>query len=328
MRRRAFITLLGGAAAAWPFGAGAQQTGPARRIGVLYGFADDAEWKKRRKAFKERLEGLGWADGRNVRIDYRSAFGAALDTRALAAEMVATKPDVILAATAPVLVALQKETRTIPLVFVNVSAPVDGGFVENIGRPGGNVSGFTSFEDSIGGKWLELLKEAVPPLARVLVLLNQENYVSRALLRTIEAVAAPAGVRVASAAVRNVTEIESAINTFGKEPNGGMIVLPDPATNNNRKRITALAIARRLPTIHPFRYFAADDGLMSYGTDEIELYRHAAAYVDRVLRGARIGELPVQNPTKYELVINLKTARALGIAIPQSILARADEVIE
>jgi putative ABC transport system substrate-binding protein len=274
------------------------------------------------------LEALGWAVGRNMHFDYVWASGDPERFRVSAAEFVATTPDVILAIATPALVALRQETRAIPIVFVNVSDPIDGGFVDSMARPGGNVTGFTSFEYSVGGKWLELLKEAVPPLARALVLLNPENYTSRSLLRTIETVAPAAKVQVSSAGVRNRFEIEAAINTFGQQPNGGMIVLPDPVTTGNDEQIAALALALRLPTVHTFRFHTVNGGLMSYGTDVNDIYRNAAAYVDRILKGAKVGELPVQNPTKYLLVINLKTAKALGLEVPDKLLALADEVIE
>jgi putative ABC transport system substrate-binding protein len=227
-----------------------------------------------------------------------------------------------------VLVALRQETRTIPLVFVNVSDPVDGGFVQSMARPGGNVTGFTSFEYSLGGKWLEVLKEAYPPLARALVLLNPENYTSRSLLRTIESVAPAAGVRITTGTVRSPADIEAAMAAFATEPNGGVIVTPDPLTAVQRTQIVALASTHRLPTIHTFRFFPDAGGLMSYGTDNVDLYARAAEYVARILKGANVAELPVQNPVKYELVINLKAARAISLEIPPTLLARADEVIE
>jgi putative tryptophan/tyrosine transport system substrate-binding protein len=326
MQRREFITLLGGTAA-WPLTARAQND-RLKRVGVLSAFPDDAEWQSRINAFREGLASLGWIDGRNVRIDVRGVGGDVRYIPALAAEMTGSSPDVILAVSTPVLVALQQETRAIPLVFVNVSDPVDGGFVESMARPGGNVTGFTSFEYSVGGKWLELLKEAVPSLSRALVLLNPENYTSRSLLRTVEAVALTTGVQVTSAGVHNAAEIETAIAAFGQEPNGGVIITPDPLTTAQRGRIAALAATHRLPTIHTFRFFPASGGLMSYGTNNDDLYMRAASYVDRILKGAKVGELPVQNPVKYELVINLKTAKTLGITVPPTLLARADEVIE
>ena len=327
MRRRAFITLLGGTAA-WPLAARAQQPQRLRRVGLLIAFPNDLQFLGLIKAFKETLEAQGWVDGKNVQFDERWAQGDANRIPSLAAEMVSATPDVILAVTTPVLVALRQQTRTIPLVFVNVSDPVDGGFVESMARPGGNITGFTSFEYSIGGKWLELLNEATPSLKRVLMVLNQENYTSRALLHTITALAPSIGVQLSTARVRNYAEIETAIRGFGQIPNGAVIILPDPVMTANHERIAALSVSHRLPTIHPFRFFAAGGGLMSYGTDQPDLYRRAASYVDRILTGANVAELPVQNPNKYALVINLKTAKAIGITIPASLLLRADEVIE
>jgi putative ABC transport system substrate-binding protein len=328
VKRRGFITLLGGAAAAWSLAARAQQTKTVRRVGLLSAFTRDPESQGAVNAFKQTLESLGWEDGKDVRFDERWAQGDASRVRSLAGELVAAAPDVILAAATPALVALREQTRTIPLVFVNVSDPVDGGFVESMARPGGNVTGFTSFEYAIGGKWLELLKEVAPSLASVLVVLNQENYTSRALLHTVEAVAPAAGVQVRAARVRNGADIESALKAFGHAPNGGVIVMPDPVMNPHRERIAASAVSNHLPMIHAFRFFAAAGSLMSYGTDNANLYRQAATYVDRILNGANVAELPVQNPTKYRLIINLKTAKALGLTVPPNLLARADEVIE
>jgi putative ABC transport system substrate-binding protein len=325
MKRREFITLIGGAAAVWPLAAHAQQT---RRVGVLTLFADDIETRNRIAAFKRTLATLGWVEGRNIHFDERRVQGDAARVEPVAAEMVGAAPDVILAIATPVLVALQKQTRTVPLVFVNVSDPVDGGFVQSMARPGGNVTGFTSFEYSVGGKWVELLKEVVPSLTRVLVILNPDNYTSVSLLRTIEAVSPAIGVAVSPGRVRDLASIESAIATFAEAPNGGVIVLPDPVTTAHRVRIAEIAVARRLPTIHTFRVFAADGGLMSYGTDNLDLYRRAGAYVDRILKGAKVAEMPVQNPIKYDLIINLKTAKSLGLTVPPIMLTRADEVIE
>ena len=328
MSRREFITLLGGAAAAWPFAARGQQPDRMKRIGVLIAFSNDSEFQGLIKAFKQTLEAQGWVDGKNVQFDERWAQGDANRIPSLAAEMVRAAPDVILAVATPVLVALRQQTRTIPLVFVNVSDPVDGGFVESMARPGGNITGFTSFEYSIGGKWLDLLKEATPSLKRVMVVLNQDNYTSRALLHTITALAPSSGAQLSVARVRNYAEIEATIRGFGQLPNGAVIILPDPVMTANRERIAALAVSHRLPTIHAFRFFAAGGCLMSYGTDNLDLYRRAGSYVDRILNGAYAAELPVQNPTKYALVINLKTAKALGLELPPTLLARADEVIE
>jgi len=332
MKRREFISLLGGAAAtaAWPLSAHAQQAGPVKRVGIFSGFPNDAEGQIRVKAFTDKLAALGWVDGRNVRLEYIWASRDVDEARArtLAAGMVGTAPDVILAMTTPALTALRQETRTIPIVFVQVTDPVDGGFVQSLARPGGNITGFSSFEVSVGGKWLELLKEAMPSLARVLVLLNPGNNSIRALLSMIESVAPMAKVPVSSAGVHNAAEIETALSTFGKEPNGGVIVLPDPVTTTHRELIAALAVQHRLPTIHAFRFFPTSGGLMSYGPDISEYYRQAATYVDRILKGAKPADLPVQNPVKYELIVNLKTAKALGLTIPEIFLVRADEVIE
>jgi putative ABC transport system substrate-binding protein len=299
-----------------------------RRVGVYSGLPDEPVGRAYFMAFKSKLEALGWSEGRNVQIDYRLAAGDADRVSALAAEMVGTKPDVILAVTPSALLALRGKTSTIPLVFANVSDPVDGGLVASMARPGGNITGFTSFEYSLSGKWLELLKEAVPTLARALVLFNPDNYTSRALLRTIESLAPAAGVPVIAAAVHDGAEIEAAIASFAKAPNGGIILLPDPATTINEKKIITLALTHRLPAIQQSRFFPAAGWLMSYGTDFLDVYQRAASYVDRILKGAKVGELPVQNPVKFELVINLKTAKALGLDLPWFLQQRADEVIE
>ena len=327
IQRRDFIKAVGGAAV-WPIAAHAQNSARLRHVGVLSGFPENSETRKSSAAFQERLEAAGWISGRNVRIDFHYAGGNAERIRAIAAELARSAPDVILAAATPALAALHKETLTVPIVFVNVSDPVDGGFVKSMARPGGNITGFTSFEYSLGGKWAELLKEAKPSLRRVLVLLNPENYTSRSLLHTIETVAPLAGLTVMAAPVRVPADIEPAIDNFGIIPNGGIIVLPDPATTTNIDRLLQAASRRQLPTIHAFRFFALHGGLMSYGTNNEELYRNAATYVDRILKGAEPAELPVQNPTRYNLVLNLKTAKSLGLKIPPMLLARTDEVIE
>jgi ABC-type uncharacterized transport system substrate-binding protein len=326
MNRREAITLLG-STAAWPLAARAQQGERVRRIGVLNSFPNNSETQVLVKAFKQTLEARGWVDGKNARFEERWAQGDATRIPQLASEIVNTAPDVIFAVATPALVALRQQTRTIPLVFVNVSDPVDGGFVESMARPGGNVTGFTSFEYSIGGKWLELLKEATPSLKRVLVVLNQDNYTSRALLHTITALAPATGVQITAARVRNYAEIESSLRAFGQE-HGAVIILPDPVMTAHRQSIAAMAVSHRLPTIHAFRFFAAAGCLMSYGTDNLDLYRRAADYVNRILNGERPNDLPVQNPTKYQLVINLKTAKGLGLDVSPTLLARADEVIE
>jgi len=327
VKRREFIVLLGGAPA-WPSAAKAQRPDRMRRVGVFSGLPNEALGQIFFKTFKERLEALGWVDGRNVRLSYRWASGDPGRIRDLASEMVGTNPDAMLAITTPALSALRLQTPLIPLVFVNVSDPVDGGFVESMARPGGNITGFTSFEYSIGGKWLALLKEAAPSMIRVLVILNPQNYTSRGLLRTIEAASPSLGVRVEAAAVGNVREIESKIEAFGQKPGGGVILLPDPVTQIDQQQTIELALKYHLPGLHQSRFFAAHGGLMSYGADFPELYRQAASYVERILKGEKPADLPVQNPTKFEFVINLKTAKALGIEVPQTLLARADEVIE
>jgi putative ABC transport system substrate-binding protein len=328
MRRREFVGGIAGAVAC-PLATLSQQSDAKQaRIIAFSGMTNDGMGRGYFKAFKESLEALGWRDGRNARIEYQWATGESSHFRTVAAEMVRSSPDVVLTMTVPPLLALLQETRTIPLIFVNISDPVDGGIVESLGRPGGNITGFTSFDYSVGGKWVELLKEAVPSVKRVLVLHYPGNYTSRALLRTIESVARSAAVHVISAPVRDVLEIVSTIEAFAQEPNGGIIILPDPVTTVNDQRITALAASHHLPTVHQSRFFAGGDTLMTYGADFPELYRRAGTYADRVLKGANVGELPIQNPSKYELVVNLKTARILGLTIPPSLLARADEVIE
>ena len=325
MRRRQFITLLSGAAATWPLAVLAEQRG--ERIAILSGFVE-ADRRDHIEAFKRSLAEGGWTEGRNLQIDYRSAQGDSDRLRGFAEQLVQLKPNAILAMTTPALAAIRQVTRTIPTVFVNVSDPVDGGFVASMARPAGNITGFTSFEYSLGSKWLETLKGVSPWPARVMVLLNRENYTSRALLRTIEAAAPALGISVTAADVRGAADIQSAITAFAAEPNGGMIVLPDPATTVQSAQIISLALMHRLPTVQAFRYFAAAGGLISYGPDDIDIYRRAGHYVDRILKGANPGELPVQNPTKYQLVINLKTAKALGLEVSDRLLTLADEVIE
>jgi ABC-type uncharacterized transport system substrate-binding protein len=328
MKRREFIGLLGGAVAAWPVAARAQQVRPMRTIGVFSGMANEGQGQIYVKALKERLETLGRTDGGNARIEYRWAAGDAKKIQTQAAEMVASRPDVIVAITTPAVAALRQKTRDIPLVFANMSDPVDGGYVQSLARPGGNVTGFTSFEYSIGGKWVELLKEAVPSLKRVLVLHNQDNYTSRVLLGTVVSMAPTVGLQVTSGPVRGPADIETAIVSFARGGNGGVLLLPDPVIQANQQIITELAAKYRLPSLHQSREFPSNGGMMSYGTDFLDLYQHVADYVDRILKGANVGELPVQNPTKFELVINLKVAKAMGVQVPPMLLARADEVIE
>ncbi len=318
MRRREFITLLGGAAAAWPLAARAQQGERVRHIGVLMPLAaDDLEGKARVAAFAEGLQQLGWTDGRNVRIDTRWGAGDADRYRRYAAELVALAPDVILAATSLAVGRLQEATQTIPIVFVQVADPVGAGFVDSLARPGGNFTGFTLFEYGISGKWMELLKEIAPAVTRV-----------AGQLGAIQSVAPSFGVELSPIGVRDVGEIERGISTFARGSNGGLIVTATTQATVHRDLIIALTARHLLPAVYSDRVFVTGGGLISYGPDRIDPYRRAAGYVDRILKGEKPADLPVQAPTKYELVINLKTAQALGIEIPTSLLARADEVIE
>ena len=330
MNRRAFIALLGGAAAAWPLVARAQQPADQmRRIGVLTVFSkDDPEGQRRIAALLQRLQELGWADGRNVRIEFRWAGGDPDQSRFYAGELVGMKPDVILVNNALVMPLLQKETHVIPIVFVAIADPVVAGIVTNLARPGGNITGFTTGEYAIGGKRLEVLKEVAPDVARVTVILDPRQPNQVGVARAIEAAGPSFRVDVTMAGVRDGTEIERAIDAAAREPNSGLIVFASLVTNAHRRMIIERAAGHRLPVIYDFRYFVTEGGLVSYGHDPAELYREAAVYVDRILKGAKAGELPVQNPTNYELVINLKTARALGLTIPESFLLRANEVIE
>jgi putative ABC transport system substrate-binding protein len=326
IRRRDFITLLGGAAAAWPLAARAQLTGRMHRVGVLLGTT--ATGPEPVPAFVQALRDLGWTDGRNVRLEYRAIAGDVDSFRTYAIELVNQTPDVILVQSNPGLEALQQTTRTIPIVFVQVADPVGSGFVASLARPGGNTTGFTNFEPSMGSKWLEFLREISPGVARGLVLMHPETAANVSMSRTAEAAAAATGIKLAVAGVHNSAEIEQAITKFAGEPNGGVIAIPHTLTVVNQDLIIQLALRNRLPTVFAFRYSTAAGSLMSYGVDADDLYRRAASYVDRILRGAKPSDLPVQAPTKFELAINLKTARALGLSVPPLLLGRADEVIE
>jgi putative tryptophan/tyrosine transport system substrate-binding protein len=326
MRRRQFISLLGGAAAAWPLASAAQQPGRIRRVGVLLGTT--ASGPEPVPAFVQGLRELGWTDGRNVRFEYRAVAGDIDRFRTHAAELVSQAPDVILVQSNPGLAALQQATRSIPIVFVQVADPVGSGFIASLARPGGNITGFTNFEPSMGNKWLELLKEISSQVTRGLVLMHPETIANVSMSRAADAAAPAVGIKVTVAGVHDAAEIERAIAAFASEPNGGLIVIPHTVTVVNQGRIIDLAARNRMPTVFAFRYSAAAGALMSYGVDADDLYRRAAAYVDRILRGAKPPELPVQAPNKFELVINLKTARTLGLEIPPTLLARADEVIE
>jgi putative ABC transport system substrate-binding protein len=329
MRRREFISLLGGAAVAWPLSARAQQPAKLRIIGVLMNLAaDDPESMARVTAFAQGLQELGWTDGRNVRIVTRWGVGDVDRVRTYAAELVALAPDVILATTSQAVAALQQATRTVPIVFASVVDPVGGGFVDSLARPGGNTTGFTLFEYGLSGKWPELLKQIAPGVTRAAVLRDATLTTSVGQFAVIQAVAPSLGVEVSPVGVRDAGEIERAVTAFARGSNGSLIVTGGPSTVVHRDLIVTLAARHRLPAVYPFRYFAISGGLISYGPDSIDPYRRAAAYVARILKGEKPADLPVQNPTKYELIINLKTAKAIGLEVPPMLLARADEVIE
>jgi putative ABC transport system substrate-binding protein len=329
MQRREFITLLGGAAAGWPLVASAQQPERMRRVGVLIPFSEnDPEVQARLAAFKQRLQDLGWTDGRNVRFDYRFTGENTERIRVGAGELVAVAPDVIVVSSNPPVATLRQATRVIPIVFTQVSDPVGSGFVASLARPGGNITGFHNFETAIGGKWLEVLREIAPGVHRVAVVHNPDITANVAFLHAAEAASTSLGMTVTATGVRDAADIESALMAFAREPNGGLIVAPAPITTARRELIISLAARLGLPAIYPFRFFPISGGLVSYGIDQMEQWRGAASYVDRILRGANPGELPVQLPTKYELVINLKTAKALGLDVSLPLQQRADEVIE
>jgi ABC-type uncharacterized transport system substrate-binding protein len=328
VNRRAFITLLGGAAAAWPLVARAQGE-RVRRIGVLMpAAADDLDMQARLAAFHQGLALLGWTIGRNVRIDTRWATTDAAEIRRHAAELAGFAPDVILAPAATTLGPLLQATRTVPVVFPTVVDPVGAGFVESLARPGGNATGFMNFEYSIGGKWLELLKEIAPGVTRVAVLRYAATPSGVGQFGIIQSVAPSLRMEVTLVNMRDAPEIERAVAVFARAPNGGLIVTASPLAQRHRDVIVALAAQHKLPAVYFDRVFAAAGGLISYGPDYIDQYRRAAGYVDRILKGEKAADLPVQAPTKYELAINLKTAKALGLTVPPSLLARADEVIE
>jgi putative tryptophan/tyrosine transport system substrate-binding protein len=305
----------------------ARQPDRVRRIAVLMGFAEgDPEAQRYIKAFLQGLQQLGWAQGRNVQIDYRWGRADPERIKTYAVEIVQLKPDVILISTALVLQPLKQLTGTIPIVFTQMNDPVESGFVASMARPGGNITGFTSLEVTVGGKWLEMLKEIAPGVTRAAVILNPVQPPQVAILRAIEAVAPSAGVLLTTAGVQDAAAIERAVIAFARESNGGLIVLPNPVTIGQRELINALAVRHRLLAVYAYRYFVTDGGLMSYGVDAADLYRRAAGYVDRILKGEKPDDLPVQAPTKYELVINLKAAKAIGLTIPESFLLRADVI--
>jgi putative ABC transport system substrate-binding protein len=329
VRRREFITLLGGAVAGWPSAARAQQPGGRRRLGVLMATAaDDPESRKRLFALLQSMQQLGWVEGRNLRIDIRWAAGNTDDTRKYAAELIALTPDIILAAGSLALGPLLQATRTIPIVFTHVPDPVGAGFVDSMARPGGNATGFTSFDYGLSVKWLELLKEIAPRVTRVGVIRDPNLTAGIGQWGAIQGAAPTAGMEAVPLNVREVAEIERAVAAVARPGNGGLIVTASGAAVVHRELIIALAARHKLPAVYWQRFFVADGGLISYGDDVTEHYRLAAAYIDRILKGEKPGDLPVQLSTKLELVVNLKTAKALGLDIPATVLARADEVIE
>jgi putative ABC transport system substrate-binding protein len=330
IRRREFITLLGGAAAAWPVLARAQQGDRVRRIGVLMpGDENDPVWKPRISAFTQALAGLGWSDGRNVRMDLRLGGGEINRIRASAQELVGLQPDIILAISFPVTIALQRETRTIPIVFSNVSDPVASGIVPRLDRPGGNITGFATLEASLGGKWLELLSEIAPGLKRAAIMFNPDTAPVSTYMPLFETAARSLKVELITARVHSDVEIETAIIALGREPGGGLVVMPSGGfTVAHRASIISAAARNNVPAVYYASDYTRDGGLLSYGVDLVDTYRGAATYVDRILRGTKPSDLPVQFPTKFEMVVNRKTATALGLAIPPSIMLRVDEVIE
>jgi putative ABC transport system substrate-binding protein len=330
VKRREFIVLLGGATA-WPLAARAQQSEGMRRIGVLMGYAEsDRQGQAFLAAFRDGLQDLGWTEGRNIRIDTRWVTpGDAESRQRLANELVALQPELILAHGTPNTATLLKLTRTIPIVFAAVSDPVGSGFVASFPRPGGNVTGFMNMEPTMAGKWMELLKEIAPRVARVGLLFNPATApYAEYWLNPFRAAGASFGVQGVAAPVNGTSELETVVAAQASEPNGALIVMPDTFTTTHRAEITALAARHRLPAVYPFRFFAGVGGLLSYGTDLVHDFRRTAAYADRILKGAKPIELPVQAPVKFELVINLKTAKALGLDVPLQLRQRADEVIE
>jgi putative tryptophan/tyrosine transport system substrate-binding protein len=330
MRRREFIRLIGGAAAVWPIAAGAQQPDRVRRIGVLMGYADnDTEAESWVTGLVEALKKLGWIEGSNVQIDYRWASGNVERLRSYAGELLGLKPDLILAGSTPALAAISQQTRAIPIVFANVADPIGQGFVSSLAHPEGNVTGFTSLEFSIAAKWIEILKETSPSITRVALMFNPETApYFPSFLGPIETAAASFAVTTVVTPVHDAADIERAVSTFAHESNGGIVVVPSAFVTIHRQPIFEQVARYRLPAVYGFSYYAYSGGLISYGINVRDMYVRAASYIDRILKGEKPAELPIQAPTKFELVINLKTANALGLTVPQSLLARADAVIE
>jgi putative tryptophan/tyrosine transport system substrate-binding protein len=330
IRRREFMAALGGAAAAWPLAARAQQGGATKRVGLVTSLTEqDPETQARLAAFRQGLERRGWVDGRNVRIDYRFAPVASTDeAQRMANELVASRPDVIFSHGTGNSAALQRATRTVPIVFVSVSDPIGSGFITSLPRPGGNMTGILLYEATITGKWLAVLKEIAPSLARAAVLGNPKTIPYDYYLRAAQSAASTLAIELMPTRVETVADIEQAIESFAKSPNGGLLVLPGTTSITSRSLIIALAARHRLPAVYTGRVFVTDGGLMSYDTDLVDVFRQGAAYVDRILRGDKPADLPVQAPVRYETVLNLRTARALGLAVPPGLLIAADEVIE
>ena len=327
MKRREFITLLGGAAA-WPLAVSAQ-SGPLRRVGIFMDLSEqDPEGQTRVAAFRKGLQDLGWTEGRNVKFDIRWTAGDPARMRRYAAELVGLAPEVIMNGGLPTLVAMQQETRTIPIVFAQVLDPVGAGFVESLAQPGGNITGFISFEYSMAGKWLETLKLMAPHIVRIGAVRDLASPSEMGMLGAIQAVIPGFAMQFIAVGGRDAADFERGIGQFAREPNGGLIILPSPNTLVHRRAIMALAARHRLPAIYPYGFFAREGGLLSYEIVPADNFRRAAAYVDRILKGANPGELPVQVPTKFELVLNLKTAKSLSLEIPPKLLATADEIIE
>jgi putative tryptophan/tyrosine transport system substrate-binding protein len=330
MRRRDFIKVVAGSAiTTWPLAASAQQAERKRRIGVLFANPeDDAEVKRQVVKFQDELAKLGWVEGRTIHIDYRFG-GGYTDYSVLAKELVGLQPELIVTQTTGVTAALQRETRAIPLVFTRVSDPVGSGFVSSLAQPGGNLTGLLQYEPGIVSKWLAMLKEIAPRLASVAFVSNPASPVTYSyFLQSAKAAAQPLAIEVVPNPIANAADIESSIAAFARVPDGGLLIVPDVTSIANRDLIIGLAARYRLPAVYPWRYFVSAGGLMSYGIDDVDLLRDAASYVDRILRGAKPAELPVQAPTKYETVVNLRAAKAIGLAVPSSMLVRADEVIE
>jgi len=329
MRRREFIKVLGGAAAAWPVAARAQQPDSVRRVGILISGAEaDPEMHARVAAIRKRLDTLGWSEGRNIRIDIRFGEGDPGRYSSLARTLVALQPDALIAYSTPIAAALRSETRTIPIVFVNVSDPIGSGLVASLARPGGNLTGLMLYEESITGKWLALLKEITPRLTRAALIANPKTTPYDYFVRAATTAASSLAIEVVPSPIENVADIERVIESLARLPNGGLVFLPESTSIQHRDLVVALAARHRVPAVYAFRFFVAAGGLMSYGTEIIEQYREAASYIDRILRGANPADLPVQAPSKYQTVLNLKAAKALGLEVPPSLLVRADEVIE